>query len=74
MRAAEVDDATWSSRTAMNLPALTTTPRDMAAALDRVGGAGTSDLIDWTDDPAIGAIVRSWPAEFHTPPVRTPSA
>jgi D-erythronate 2-dehydrogenase len=67
VRAAEVDDATWGSRTAMNLPALTTTPRGMADALDHVAGTGTSDLIDWTDDPAIGAIVRSWPAEFHTP-------
>ncbi|GAB3561490.1 SDR family oxidoreductase [Amycolatopsis endophytica] len=67
LRAAEVDEATWGSRTAMNLPALTTTPRDMAAALDRVAGAGTSDLIDWTDDPLIGVIVRSWPAVFRTP-------
>ncbi|WP_326565779.1 D-erythronate dehydrogenase [Amycolatopsis rhabdoformis] len=65
--AASVDDSTWGSRTAMNLPALTTTPKEMAAALDRVAGAGTSDLIDWTDDPAVGAIVGSWPARFHTP-------
>lgn len=62
LRAAEVDDATWGSRTAMNLPALTTTPGEMAAALDRVAGPDTSDLIDWSDDPAVGAIVRSWPA------------
>src|SRR6188508_456503 len=41
LRAAAVDDATWGSRTAMNLPALTTTPREMADALDRVAGAGT---------------------------------
>ncbi|MFI5614214.1 D-erythronate dehydrogenase [Amycolatopsis sp. NPDC051903] len=67
LRALEVDDAAWGSRTAMNLPALTTTPTEMAAALDRVAGAGTSDLIDWTDDPAVGAIVRSWPARMHTP-------
>ncbi|MEV4604656.1 D-erythronate dehydrogenase [Amycolatopsis sp. NPDC049253] len=67
LRAAEVDDATWGSATAMNLPALTTTPKDMAAALDRVAGAGQSGLIDWTEDPAVGAIVRSWPARFHTP-------
>lgn len=67
LRAAAVDDATWGSRTAMNLPALTTTPRDMAASLDRVAGPGTSDLIDWIDDPAIGAIVRSWPARLETP-------
>ncbi|HET9143621.1 D-erythronate dehydrogenase [Actinophytocola sp.] len=63
--AAEADDDTWGSRTAMNLPALTTTPELMAAALDRIAGAGTSDLINWVDDPVIGAIVRSWPAEVR---------
>jgi nucleoside-diphosphate-sugar epimerase len=67
LRAAAVDDATWGSRTALNLPALTTTPGAMAAALDRVAGPGTSDLIDWTDDPVIGAMMRSWPARLDTP-------
>lgn len=71
VRAAEVDDTTWGSRTAMNLPALTTTPREMAEALDRVTGTSTSDLIDWADDPAVGAIVRSWPAEFRTARARS---
>ena len=66
LRAAAVTDATWGSRTAMNLPGLTTTPGDMAVALDRVAGYPASDLIDWTDDPVIGAIVRSWPARFET--------
>jgi hypothetical protein len=64
LAAAAADDATWGSATAMNLPALTTTPGEMAAALDRVAGAGTSDLIDWTTDPAIAAIVSSWPASL----------
>jgi nucleoside-diphosphate-sugar epimerase len=63
--AAEADDETWGSRTAMNLPGLTTTPREMAAALDRVVGAGTSELIDWTDDPAIAPMVRGWPADVR---------
>ena len=67
LRAAAVSDADWGSRTAMNLPALTTTPREMAEAMDRVAGRAVSDLIDWTDDPAIGAIVRSWPATVDTP-------
>ncbi len=70
LRAAAVDDATWGSRTALTLPALTTTPGDMAAALDRVAGPGTSDLIDWTDDPAVGAMFRGWPARFDTPRAR----
>ena len=66
LRAAAVTDADWGSRTAMTLPGLTTTPQDMAAAMDRVAGYPASDLIDWTDDPAIGAIVGSWPARFET--------
>jgi D-erythronate 2-dehydrogenase len=70
LRAAAVDDATWGSRTAMNLPALTTTPREMAEALDRVAGPGASAAIEWTEDAAIGAIVRSWPARFRTPRAR----
>jgi D-erythronate 2-dehydrogenase len=67
LRAAAVDDAAWGSRTAMNLPALTTTPREMADALDRVAGAGASDRIDWVDDPVVRAIVGSWPARLRTP-------
>jgi D-erythronate 2-dehydrogenase len=67
LRAAAVGDAAWGSRTAMNLPALATTPRSMADAMDRVVGYAASDLIDWTDDPVIGAIVRSWPASVVTP-------
>jgi nucleoside-diphosphate-sugar epimerase len=67
LRAAAADDAAWGSRTAMNLPALATTPRSMAEAMDRVVGYAASDLIDWADDPVIGAIVRSWPARIETP-------
>lgn len=65
--AALAADADWGSRTAMNLPGLVTTPREMAAALDRVAGAGTSDLIDWRVDAAVDQIVSSWPARFRTP-------
>ena len=65
LRAASSGEGEWGSRTAMNLPALTTTPREMAEALDRVAGAGTSRKIAWENDPAIVAIVGSWPARFH---------
>lgn len=67
LRAAAVTDADWGSRTAMNLPALATTPRSMASAMDRVAGYAASDLIDWTDDPVIGAMVRGWPATVESP-------
>lgn len=66
LTAAAVSDARWGSTTAMTLPGLTTTPRQMAAALDRVVGPGTSALIAWTPDPAIAAIVGRWPARFRT--------
>jgi nucleoside-diphosphate-sugar epimerase len=65
VRAAAVSDEEWGSRTAMNLPALTTTPREMAAAMNRVTGSGASDLIDWTPDPAITAMVETWPARVE---------
>jgi D-erythronate 2-dehydrogenase len=67
LRAAAAGERAWGSRTAMNLPALATTPRSMAEAMDRVVGYAASDLIDWTDDPVVGAIVRSWPASVETP-------
>lgn len=67
LRAIEVDESTWGSRTAVNLPALTTTPAEMMAALDRVAGAGTSDLVDWTIDESVLDIVGSWPSELSSP-------
>jgi nucleoside-diphosphate-sugar epimerase len=62
IRAAEASDAEWGARTAINLPALRTTAGDMAAALARVAGKATADLIDWTPDPAIARLVTTWPA------------
>lgn len=67
MTALATDDRTWGSTTAMNLPALSTTPREMAESLDRVSGTEASRLIDWVPDATIRAIVESWPAEFSTP-------
>ena len=66
IRAAEASDLQWGPRTGLNLPALTTTPGDMAAALERVAGSVATSLIDWTLDPAIGNIVKTWPACIHS--------
>ena len=62
LRSAEASDGDWGARTAINLPALQTTPAAMAHALARAAGQETADLIDWTPDPAISKIVTSWPA------------
>jgi nucleoside-diphosphate-sugar epimerase len=66
LAAAATDEARWGSRAAVTLPGLTTTPRQMAEALDRVVGAGTSELIDWRVDPDVTAMVASWPARIRT--------
>jgi len=64
--AATSSDRDWGDRTAVNLPALTVTVAQMAAALERVGGPRASALIDWVPDPAVAAIVTGWPARFRT--------
>ncbi len=64
--AAALGDEQWGSTSAMNLPALSTTPAEMLAALDRVSGEDLSALVDLHTDPAIGAIVTSWPSRFRT--------
>lgn len=65
--AAAVGDADWGSRTAMNLPALTTTPAQMVEALGRVGGSDATRHVVWEADPRIASIVQTWPARFRTP-------
>jgi D-erythronate 2-dehydrogenase len=63
--AATASDQDWGGRTAVNLPALTVTVADMTAALQRAAGPQASALIDWIPDPAVAAIVTSWPARFR---------
>ncbi|NML42559.1 NAD-dependent epimerase/dehydratase family protein [Ramlibacter sp. G-1-2-2] len=64
IRAAEASDADWGPLTAINLPSLTTTVGEMAAALERAGGPAARALLDWTPDPAVERLVRSWPGEI----------
>lgn len=63
--AAQTSEQDWGPRTALTLPAITTTPAEMAAALERVAGPQTAALIDWTIDTAIEDIVKTWPARIH---------
>jgi nucleoside-diphosphate-sugar epimerase len=64
IRAVEVSDASWVARTAINLPALSTTAGEMSDALAKLAGKAVADLIDWTPDPAIISIVTNWPANI----------
>jgi D-erythronate 2-dehydrogenase len=63
--AAASAEAAWGGRTPVNLPALTVTVGQMVAALEQVAGPQVSALIDWIPDPAVAAIVTSWPARFR---------
>jgi nucleoside-diphosphate-sugar epimerase len=61
IRAAEALDSEWGPLTAVNLPALRTTVGDMAQALERVAGKAATGLLDWSPDPAILKLVKTWP-------------
>jgi nucleoside-diphosphate-sugar epimerase len=64
LRAADASDAEWGDRTAVNLPALTVTVGEMAAALERLAGPAARALIDWVPDPVVAGIVKGWPARI----------
>ena len=61
IRAAEATDEEWGPLTGMNLPSLRTSVGEMADALERVGGEAASALLDWTPDPAVLRLVKTWP-------------
>jgi len=63
--AATASDQAWGGRSAVNLPALTISVADMAAALSRIAGPQVSALIDWIPDPEVARIVASWPARVR---------
>ena len=55
----------WGPRTAVNLPALSTTVGEMAEALVRAAGTEAAQLLDWSLDARITSIVGGWPSRFH---------
>ncbi len=65
IRASTASAAEWGARTAVNLPALTTTVGEMAQALERVAGKEATALIDWEPDAQIAKIITSWPSRFN---------
>ena len=71
IRAAEASDAQWGPRTALNLPSLSTTVGEMAAALERVAGKAATALLDRTPDPTIMRIVKTWPGRIETARAKT---
>lgn len=66
LRAAAVPADEWGSRTALTLPALTTTPRAMVEALERIAGQEVAARVRWTSDPEITRMFAGWPAVLRT--------
>lgn len=68
LRIAEAERGTGPGELAgdlpVNLPALTVTVAEMLDTLRRVAGDAVADLVTITPDPAVEAIVGSWPAVF----------
>ncbi|MGW3817642.1 D-erythronate dehydrogenase [Streptomyces sp. NPDC005046] len=68
LRVAEAERGTGpgrlEGRLPVNLPALTVRVAEMLATLRQVAGASAADLVTITPDPAIEALVGSWPAVF----------
>jgi nucleoside-diphosphate-sugar epimerase len=49
----------------VNVPGISVTVREMVEALRRVAGDAVADRITYAIDPAIDAIVRTWPRDFE---------
>lgn len=62
----EVDGSRFGSSRALSLPGLSTTVKEMVAALERVAGSDVVKRIRWELDPAIVRIVNTWPGNFAT--------
>ena len=61
--AAAVSDAIWGGPRGVNLPGISVTVAEMAAALQTVGGDEAAARLTYDKDEIIEHIVTSWPAE-----------
>jgi D-erythronate 2-dehydrogenase len=64
LHAARLDTRQLDGQLAINLPGLSATVADQIAALQTYAGADAVNLIDRIPDPAISAIVETWPRAF----------
>ncbi|MES2482335.1 MAG: D-erythronate dehydrogenase [Pseudomonadota bacterium] len=63
---AEASRETFGGRTALNLPALTVSVRDMLTALETLAGPEVMSLITHASDAAVAGIVSAWPSRFES--------
>jgi nucleoside-diphosphate-sugar epimerase len=55
-----------SDRRGVNLPGVTVAVGEMVSTLAAVAGPAVADLVRWEPDPAIIALVETWPARIDT--------
>jgi nucleoside-diphosphate-sugar epimerase len=53
-------------RRGINLPGVTVSVGEMVATLAAMAGPAVADLVRWAPDPAISALVETWPARIDT--------
>jgi nucleoside-diphosphate-sugar epimerase len=66
LAAAEAAPEVWGSRTAMNLPGLTVSVREMLDALEAAGGRTARERVQFQQDPAIARMIFGWPSAFES--------
>ncbi|MDD9878649.1 MAG: NAD-dependent epimerase, partial [Magnetovibrio sp.] len=64
VRAAELPAGDLDGEAVITLPGLSATPAEMVAALERASGPEVAARVSWRRDPAIEAIVATWPGAF----------
>lgn len=63
--------AAWGYQRALNLEGLTVSAGQMLDALRRVGGDAAADRVRWQRDPAVEAVVATWPGRFESERARS---
>lgn len=62
----ELPPAAFGYQRCLNLEGLTVSVGDMVAALRAVCGDKTAERVQWRRDPAVEAVVSSWPGRFES--------
>jgi nucleoside-diphosphate-sugar epimerase len=65
-----LSDAAMGADRTVTLPGLNVSVAEMVAALERIAGKATADLIQWTPDPLVQRIVEGWPADAEAAKAR----
>jgi nucleoside-diphosphate-sugar epimerase len=58
--------AAWGYQRVINLPGLTVSAGEMLTAVRSVCGDAVADLVEWRRDPAVEAVVATWPGRFES--------